>query len=74
MEYIGVYLVDMPGAVKAFTVKNCDDSFSIFINAGLSDIMQREAYDHEIEHIDNGDYDQIYDVDDLERIRHKMSA
>ena len=46
MEYIGVYLVDMPTAIRGFTVRNADDSYSIFINAGMSDVMQRDAYDH----------------------------
>ena len=69
MEVIQVFLVDMP-CVKAMTIKNSDDSYTILINAGLSHEMQCEAYDHEMEHINNGDFDQIYDVGELEMIRH----
>ena len=72
MEYIGVYLVDLPTAIRGFTVRNADDSYSIFINAGMSDVMQRDAYDHEIEHINNHDFDNIYDIGYLESIRHSV--
>lgn len=70
MEYIGVFLVDLPTGVRALTVKNSDDSFTILINAGLSAEAQCRAYDHEMDHINNHDYDQMYDVGDIERIRH----
>lgn len=70
MEIIQVFLVDLPTGIKAFTVKNEDDSFTILINAGLSAQMQCDAYDHEMEHINNGDYDHIYDVTTLELLRH----
>ena len=69
-EYIQVFLVDMPAAVKGLTVKNCDNGFTIFINAGLSDLAQIETYDHEMDHINNNDYDHFYTVDVLEALRH----
>lgn len=70
MEYIGVFLVDLPARIDGMTLRNADGSFTILINAGLSSIAQCRAYDHEMNHINNHDYDQMYDVDDLERIRH----
>lgn len=69
MEIIQVFLVDL-GPIKGMTIKNNDDSYTILINARLSAEMQMETYDHEIEHINNGDYDQIYDVNTLEAVRH----
>ena len=72
MEYIGVYLIDLPTAIKGFTVRNSDDSYTIIINAGLSDAMQRDTYDHEIEHINNHDFDNIYDINYLENLRHAV--
>ena len=74
METIQVILVTMPAKIKALTIRNSDDSYTILINAGLSSIAQCRAYDHELEHINNHDYDQMYDVSDLERIRHKGCA
>ena len=69
MEIIQVFLVDL-GPAKGMTIKNDDGSYTILINAALSAQMQCETYDHEMEHINNGDYDQIYDVSTLEWLRH----
>lgn len=68
MEYIRVFLVDLP--VPALTVRNSDGGYTILIDAGLSATAQCEAYDHEMEHINNHDYDHIYDVSKIEWLRH----
>lgn len=72
MDYIGVQFLMLPARIPGFTVKNADDSYTVFLNLGLSDAMQRAAYMHEREHIDNRDYDHIYDVNYLETIRHMV--
>lgn len=69
MEIIQVFIIDMPTFVDGITIKNSDDSYTILINAGLSAEGQCEAYDHEMEHINNHDYDHFYDVNQLELIR-----
>lgn len=65
-----VVLIDMPVKIKGITIMNSDDSYTIFINARLSSQMQCATYDHEMEHINNKDYDHIFSVNDLEAIRH----
>lgn len=70
VEYIGVYLIDLPHGVRGFTKKNKDGSYTIMINARLSSDMQIATYDHEIRHIENGDYDYKNDVGSLENERH----
>lgn len=70
VEYIAVHLVDLPHEVKGFTKKNKDGSYTIMINARLSSEMQIATYDHEIRHIENGDYDNKADVDLIEQQRH----
>lgn len=69
MEIIQVFIIDMPTFVDGITVKNNDGSYTILINAGLSAEGQCEAYDHEMEHINNHDFDHFYDVNQLELIR-----
>lgn len=69
-EYVGVWLIDLPCTVHGYTRKNTDDSYTIVINARMSSEMQIAVYDHEIGHINNGDYDNSADVDSLELIRH----
>ncbi|WP_312647527.1 hypothetical protein [Aminipila sp.] len=70
MEYIQVHLLDMPTTIRGLTIYNTDDSFTIFINAKLNSETQIKAYDHEMEHINNRDYDKMYSVDVLETLRH----
>lgn len=70
MEIIQVFLVDMPTAVKGLTIRNEDESYTILINAGLSALVQCEVYDHEMDHINNHDFDHIYDADKIEWLRH----
>lgn len=69
MDYIRVSLIDMP--VDGLTVRNPDGGYTILIDAGLSAEAQCEAYDHEMEHINNQDYDHIFDVNIIEWYRHK---
>ena len=70
MEIIQVFIVDMPTAIRGLTVRNEDGSYTILINAGLSHEEQCKVYDHEIEHINNHDYDQMYDASKIEWMRH----
>lgn len=74
MEIIQVFLVDMPAKIEGLTIKNSDGSYTVLINAGLSSFAQCRAYDHEMEHINNHDWDNMYDAGEIERIRHKWSA
>ena len=70
MEIIQVFLVDMPARIHALTVRNEDDSYTILINTWLSPEAQCRAYDHEMEHINNHDFDQMYDASKIEWLRH----
>lgn len=53
---VNAWLIDMPTRVKGHTVKNPDDSYSIFINAKMNYEQRLKAYKHEIEHIQNEDF------------------
>ncbi len=70
IEYIGVHLVDLPHGIRGYTKKNKDGSYTIMINARLSSEMQVTTYDHEIKHIENGDYDYNAEVNQIEVHRH----
>ena len=70
MEHIKVILVDLPCRVRGFTISDGFDNYTIFINARLNIEMQKKAYDHEIAHINNRDFDNILTADDVERLRH----
>lgn len=70
VEYVAVHLVDLPHGVRGFTKKNKDGSYTVMINARLCSEMQIAAYDHEMRHIENGDYDHQIDVGVTEIERH----
>ena len=77
MERIQVVLTDLPPRVHGLTVYCYDDDgqayYTILINARLSAQMQCDAYDHEVSHIDNYDFDCMLPVEDLEAVRHEMA-
>ena len=70
MEIIQVFFVDLPSSIKGLTIKNNDDSFTILINVNMSYEAQLAAYLHEMEHINNNDFDYMHDINALEWCRH----
>ena len=73
MEYIRVELKDLPCTIRGFTVYCYDEGqawFTIFINSHMSAEMQCDTYDHEIAHIESGDFDCMQKVDRVEYVRH----
>lgn len=65
---------DLPTTVHSFVRANPDDTYTIVINARLSNDARLEAYNHELEHIKNGDfdYDINSDVDQIELQAHAL--
>ena len=53
-----IYEVDMPTKIHGMTVP-CSEGYTVYLNSRLSEIQRLKAYKHELEHIDNGDYDKI---------------
>lgn len=41
------------------TTVPCSEGYTVYLNSRLSEIQRLKAYKHELEHIDNGDYDSI---------------
>ena len=48
----------MPTTIKAYTVNNNDDSYTIVLNSRLSREQHLRSYHHEMLHIERGDYDR----------------
>ena len=73
MEYIRVMLIDLPPRIHGLTVyQPGSEEYTILINARLSDRMQCEAYDHEVEHINKRDFQSMLTDDQLEGLRHAV--
>lgn len=70
---INVKLVDLPVRIKGFTRSNPDGSYTMLLNARHSHITQMHTYRHEMDHIDDGDFEQA-NVDVIERMAHGGEA
>lgn len=65
-EAIGVYFLDMDTAVEEEVHPDEDGSFSIFINARISQARQMIAYQHALAHIMQDDFSKS-DADEIEK-------
>jgi hypothetical protein len=60
-EEVRTILQDMPVTVKGFCYHDDDGTPVVVLNARLSVERRQKAYDHEMEHIKNGDmYNENY--------------
>lgn len=59
----------MPPRIKSQITKNEDGSFSVFINAKLNYESRLKAYEHELRHIKQNDFDKE-NVQEIERNAH----
>lgn len=71
MTAINVNVLKLPSRVKAVSLKNDDDSYTIIINSALSVEQQRKSLNHEIDHIENDDFCHDGDADEIECIAHR---
>lgn len=72
-EDVFVYLIDLPYNTKEAVSPNEDGSFSIFINARLSNAAQFQAYQHAMHHITNADFAKT-EVQSIEAAAHNIIA
>lgn len=61
----------MPTRIKGQTVKNEDGSYSVFLNSRMANNQIKKTYRHEIEHIENGDFEKN-NVQSIEATAHKI--
>ncbi len=57
MDAINVLYADMPSAIRSYVVSNTDSSYTVVLNSRLSHEQNLLSYQHELYHIQNGDYD-----------------
>lgn len=72
LDYINVQILDMDAKIPEHLVKNADDSYTIFLNARLSQESQIKSYYHALQHIKNSDFEKE-DVQTIEAEAHKLS-
>ena len=62
-------MIKLPHHVKAITVKNSDDTYTIFLNSLLDFETLRQSYMHELLHIHNDDFN-YWNINEIELINH----
>lgn len=70
---VNIFLVNFPTPGKEMVVQNEDGSYTVLINAKLSQNGQLKAYQHALNHINNGDFEKS-DVQDIEFQAHELSS
>ena len=65
MEEINVQLLNMDTKIPEHLVKNADDSYTIFLNARLSQESRVKSYYHALRHIQKQDFEK-QNVQDIE--------
>lgn len=69
MEDINVQLLDMDTKIPEHLVKN-DDSYTVFLNARLSQESRIKSYVHALRHIRENDFEKI-NVQEIEANAHE---
>ena len=70
MNNVYVKKVDLPVTVGAYTIKDKNDDYTVFLNERRNYENQLEAYLHELNHIKNGDFYKEGSVDVIEKSTH----
>lgn len=67
MEQINTIYVNMPCAIKAYTVLNNDNTYTIILNSRHNHEQLLESYRHELAHIARDDFfEDRYTADRIE--------
>ena len=67
MDAVIIRMIDLPHGVPGVTVKDEEGDYNIYINARLSADQRVIASQHELEHIQNGDFYSEESVHDIEK-------
>lgn len=63
-------LYPLPDDIAGFVHENCDGEYTIILNSKHSRERNRKTVLHELEHIENDDFQEA-NVGDIETIRHR---
>lgn len=72
MHEINTILQELPYTIKSYVVSNSDLSYTVVLNSRLSHEQNFISYQHELEHIHNGDYEKKCSIDLIELHAHQI--
>lgn len=71
MDEIFTRVAPLPVSISGYTVRDRNGDFNIILNDRLTHERQMEAYNHELRHIQRGDFNRGGKVDLIEIYAHK---
>lgn len=71
MNEVTTRLINLPTTIRAFTARDTEGDFNIYLNARMNDIQRMEAYQHEMRHIINDDFYKNGSIDAIEAHLHR---
>ena len=61
-----IRIINLPSTIHGVTVKDEEGNYNIYINSSLSEDARKRAIEHELKHIDRGDFESLADISDIE--------
>ena len=61
-----VRIIKLPSTIQGVTVKDENGNYNIYINSSLAEDAKKRALEHELKHIERGDFDYFADISDIE--------
>ncbi|HWQ74709.1 MAG TPA: hypothetical protein VN441_05290 [Syntrophomonas sp.] len=68
MDRVFLRYMPLPTTVKGLTVQDSDGDYNVYINARLAYGANLQTLQHEIQHIDNNDFQKQLHIKDIERM------
>ncbi len=68
METIIIRYLDLPCKCHGYVRRDADGNYNIYINARLSIDMQRDTVQHELRHVERGDFDSVENICNVEEM------
>lgn len=67
MDKVFLRYVPLPYKTKGLTVQDAEGDYNIYINSHLSNESHFQTLQHEIQHIDNKDFQKQLHIKDIEK-------
>ena len=71
LDNVIIRIIDLPICVKGVTVPHPDGTYNIFINARYPIDIQQDTLKHELNHVENFDFDNF---DTIQIIEHRANS
>lgn len=72
IDDVRVEFAELPTSIGGYVISDSDDFYTIILNSKLSHEQNMKSYEHELEHIFNGDFDKSSSADEIENQAHHL--